>query len=61
MESHAKMILPYPIQNKISKQMRDRAKALENPEFMSLWAGQSVANVKYQSVEALFAELVEGL
>jgi nitronate monooxygenase len=57
MESQAEMILPYPVQNKISKQMRDRAKNLANPEFMSLWAGQSVANAKYQPVETLFAEL----
>jgi nitronate monooxygenase len=61
MEESVDKILPYPIQNKITKQMRDRAKALENPDYMSLWAGQSVADVRYQTVEDLLGELVKGL
>lgn len=60
MEKKSEDILPYPTQNKITKQMRDRAKALENPEYMSLWAGQSVAEISYHSCESLFELLTQG-
>lgn len=52
----------YPIQNNLTQSLRAQAKAEENPERMSLWAGQGLGmiNNKY-SVEELLNELVMDL
>lgn len=40
MESHQIEFLPYPIQNKLTSDIRRAAAQQERSEFMSLWAGQ---------------------
>jgi nitronate monooxygenase len=61
MEKHSDKILPFPIQNKITKPLRVRASELENIDYMSLWAGQSVTDVQYQTTEELFRSLIKNL
>jgi nitronate monooxygenase len=58
MHQHEDAVLPYPAQNRLTKAMRDEAKAQEKTAFMSLWAGQSVAKARYQSVAGLMRSLV---
>ncbi|WP_227428933.1 NAD(P)H-dependent flavin oxidoreductase [Psychrobacter sp. I-STPA6b] len=48
---------PYPQLNAMTKPMRAWAGQQQNPEYLSLWAGQGVAQVKAESV----AELMERL
>jgi nitronate monooxygenase len=36
-------LLDYPAQNALTKTLRDAAKSQNNPEYMSMWAGQSAA------------------
>jgi nitronate monooxygenase len=57
MRAHAEEILPFPVQNKLSKQLRLAAAQQNNPEFMSLWAGQSAK----QCLAISAAELVKKL
>ena len=54
---HEDAILPYPLQNALTRAMRTAAAARGNPEFLSLWAGQGVA--RSRSMPA--AELVRRL
>ena len=59
MQAHERDILSYPAQNRLTKAMRNAAKVQENTELMSLWAGQSVAKARYQSVADLMRSLVD--
>jgi len=43
MEKNKANILNYPIQNKLTQNMRKAAQEQDNADFMSLWAGQSVS------------------
>lgn len=58
MQPYENDILPFPIQNKLSKQIRTQASKLENPDFMSLWAGQNAYLCKDISAKKLMQELV---
>ena len=51
-------ILPYPIQNKLTRGMRTHAKQADNTEYMSLWAGQSAYLARQLSVADLFQVLI---
>lgn len=48
--------LPFPSQNTITKDIRAAAAKIENPEFMSLWAGQSTRSL---TEEKAAAEIVQ--
>jgi nitronate monooxygenase len=39
---HTEFVLPYPYQHKLTSALRQAAKANNNPEFVSIWAGQSI-------------------
>jgi nitronate monooxygenase len=52
-------ILPYPLQNALTRPMRTAAAAQGNPEFLSLWAGQGVARLRQMPAGELTAKLVE--
>ena len=41
-EVNEAIIAPYPFQNDLTKEIRKEAAKQGNPEFMSLWAGESV-------------------
>jgi nitronate monooxygenase len=54
-------ILPYPLQNALTRAMRTAAGKQGRPEFLSLWAGSGVARARAlpaaQLVECLLAEM----
>jgi nitronate monooxygenase len=54
-------ILPYPLQNALTRAMRTAAGKQRRPEFLSLWAGTGVARARAlpaaQLVECLLAEM----
>jgi nitronate monooxygenase len=52
-------ILPYPLQNALTRPMRAAAAAQGNAEFLSLWAGQGVARSRQMPAGELAAKLVE--
>jgi len=52
-------ILPYPVQNKLTRAMRTAAGAQGNAEFLSLWSGQAPRLARPMSVAGLVRLLVE--
>lgn len=52
-------ILPFPLQNTLTRPMRTAAKAQGRAEFLSLWAGQGVRLARRQSAADLMARLAE--
>lgn len=52
-------ILPYPLQNALTRAMRAAAAQQANPEFLSLWAGQGVARSRAMPAAALVRCLAE--
>jgi nitronate monooxygenase len=51
-------LLDYPAQNALTKTLRDAAKSQDNPQYMSMWAGQSASLCRDCSVEDLMRLLV---
>ncbi|HJD91649.1 NAD(P)H-dependent flavin oxidoreductase [Bacteroides coprosuis] len=51
-------ILPYPIQNSLTKSIRKSARKNQNPQFISLWCGQNGYSGKRQSVKDLLDSLI---
>ncbi|ARG96554.1 NAD(P)H-dependent flavin oxidoreductase [Legionella micdadei] len=60
MSAHAKDILPFPVQNAMTRAMRIEAGKKNCTDFMSMWAGQSAHLCKEISVAELIRELMEG-
>ncbi len=56
MRSYTGTIPDYPIQNALTRDLRQAAAQANNPEFMSLWAGQGLRMAKDQQTAA---EIVE--
>ncbi len=52
-------ILPYPLQNALTRQMRMAAAKKGDSEFLSLWAGQGVARARALPAAELVRRLVE--
>ncbi|HTA67342.1 MAG TPA: DUF561 domain-containing protein [Bryobacteraceae bacterium] len=52
-------ILPYPLQNMLTRPMRNAATKQQRAEYLSLWAGQGVRMARRQSTKDLIARLVE--
>ncbi|MFD0824154.1 NAD(P)H-dependent flavin oxidoreductase [Neobacillus sp. M.A.Huq-85] len=50
---------PYPIQNELTKGIRKASSTSRNPDFMSLWAGQSPRLAKASTVQELINKLIE--
>ncbi len=59
MAPHRDAILPFPLQNKLTRPIRAKAGQQGNAEFMSLWAGQRVAQCTELSAEELVKQLSE--
>jgi len=55
------LILPYPIQNSLTRPMRAAAAAKGRAEYLSLWAGTGVAQIRPMPAAALVATLVSEL
>ncbi|TMU87499.1 nitronate monooxygenase [Bacillus sp. BHET2] len=58
MQVYEDLLPPYPIQNMLTKEFRKEAGKQSNPEFMSLWSGQSPRLSKDQSVNDLIYSVV---
>lgn len=56
---NSEYILPYPYQNKLTNALRAAAKALQNPEFVGLWVGQSVHQYSELSTTDILRNLIE--
>jgi len=54
-------ILPYPLQNALTRPMRSAAARLSDAGYLSLWAGQGVARIRAMPAEKLVRSLVEEL
>jgi nitronate monooxygenase len=52
-------ILPYPLQNMLTRPMRTAAAKQQRGEYLSLWAGQGVRLARRQSAKDLINRLVE--
>lgn len=59
MKAYEAEISPYPIQNALTKPLRNAAKKHGNPEFMSLWAGQAAALSRKGSAAQLTKHLIQ--
>jgi nitronate monooxygenase len=57
MENHIAEILPYPVQNKLTQNLRKKASSTNNINFMSMWAGQGACLCKSISTFDLMQEL----
>lgn len=57
MSNSVESALDYPIQNTLTKIIRKAAAKQNNPEFMSLWAGQSAYLCEETSAEQLIVQL----
>lgn len=59
MDSTAESILPFPLQNALTRPLRNAAAKRGRAEFLSLWAGQAVRLARRQAAADLIASLVE--
>ncbi|RDU38773.1 hypothetical protein DRW41_04225 [Neobacillus piezotolerans] len=48
----------FPIQNTLTQEIRKTASAKNNPDFLSLWSGQSPTLAKNQTVESLIQSII---
>jgi nitronate monooxygenase len=55
---HGEAILPFPLQNALTRPLRTAAAKDGRAEFLSLWAGQGVRMARRQSAAELIARLV---
>ncbi|MGG5577973.1 NAD(P)H-dependent flavin oxidoreductase [Myroides sp. C15-4] len=55
---HTHYILPYPFQNKLTLELRRVAKQNEDPQFLSLWTGQSQSSYSGASIKAILIQLI---
>lgn len=61
MENQKNSILDYPLQSAIVKDIREAAQKQNNPDYMSLWAGQASALCQEKPAAQLFRLLVSEL
>jgi nitronate monooxygenase len=55
----AQSILPFPLQNALTRPLRTAARKQNRSEFLSLWAGQGVRLARRQSAAELISRLAE--
>ena len=58
-DSTSECILPFPLQNALTRPLRSAAAKQGRAEFLSLWAGQAVRLARRQSAADLIARLVK--
>jgi nitronate monooxygenase len=56
-EEHSERILPFPLQNALTRPMRTEATRQNRSEYLSLWAGQAVRLARRQSAAELVVRL----
>jgi nitronate monooxygenase len=52
-------VLDYPLQKDLTKDIRDAAQKQNNPEYMSLWAGQASHLCQKKSAAEIFKQLIQ--
>jgi nitronate monooxygenase len=55
---NSEYILPYPYQNKLTGELRRAAKEKQNPDFVSIWLGQSINNYSGQSTGEILKDII---
>ncbi|ALC89171.1 nitronate monooxygenase [Bacillus sp. FJAT-18017] len=58
MQIHESSLPDFPVQNILTQSMRKAASSQNNPDFMSLWSGQSPRLTKDQTAEALIHSII---
>lgn len=58
MDKHETSLPDYPVQNVLTQAIRKAASAQNNPEFMSLWSGQSPRLAKSQTAASLMKDII---
>jgi Dioxygenases related to 2-nitropropane dioxygenase len=59
MEKQEDAILPFPLQNAVTRPMRNESARQDNSEYLSLWAGQGVRLARRTSTAELIMRLTE--
>lgn len=59
MQQYSGAIPPYPIQNAMTRDIRQAAAKANNPEFMSLWAGQGLRLAKNRTAAEIVQQTME--
>jgi nitronate monooxygenase len=55
----ANAILPFPLQNALTRPLRSAAAKADRAEFLSLWAGQGVGLARRESAASLVRRLAD--
>lgn len=55
---HSGLVLPYPYQNKLTGALRQKARELENADFVNIWAGQSINPYSAASTTEIIRSLI---
>jgi nitronate monooxygenase len=58
LKNHEESLPNFPVQNTLTQYIRKAASSQNNPDFMSLWSGQTPRLAKNQTVEALMIDIV---
>lgn len=59
MENYPYPIPPYPVQNALTKNLRQAASKKGSKEYMSLWAGQAASLSRSESVAELIQRTID--
>jgi nitronate monooxygenase len=59
MENNEDAILPFPLQNAVTRPMRNESARQDNSEYLSLWAGQGVRLTRRTSAAELIMQLTD--
>jgi len=52
-------LLPYPLQYSLSRELRQKAQQMDNPDFLAMWSGQGIGLLRDTSISALLQSLVD--
>jgi nitronate monooxygenase len=58
MQKHEALLPEFPIQNLLTQEIRKTSASQNNPDFLSLWSGQSPRLAKSQTVESLIKNII---
>jgi nitronate monooxygenase len=58
LEKHEDLLPDFPVQNALTQPIRKASSSQENPDYLSLWSGQSPRLAKIQSVKMLFNTII---
>ncbi|NWQ42596.1 nitronate monooxygenase [Bacillus sp. EB106-08-02-XG196] len=58
LKNHEESLPNFPVQNTLTQHIRKAASSQNNPDFLSLWSGQSPRLAKNQTVEALMKDII---